>query len=218
MTPEQLQAVGPSAVAILIAVLGIIQQFFNRRADDKRLREQREADDVRSRELRESDDARWREQRTSDEARWRAQLEEEREKSATAHARAQDHKKQEAGDQSSRERSERLRTEAAEFVSIFGEALAFLSGFVDNDIIGDPPELDDLKGRLSVSTARVRLISPGSGERASLAHASILTAFASLRDNPGYLKFNLQDADAGLVAFTTAVTEEIYERKSVLVQ
>lgn len=124
MTPEQLLAIGPSATAVFVALLGVVVQVFTRKADDARAAAQRAADDARAAAQREMDERRWREQREADEARFRAERDATIHRLTTEHAQEMELRKHEGSVKRATSHHERLRTDAAALLAVVGEAQA----------------------------------------------------------------------------------------------
>lgn len=124
MTPEQLLAIGPSATAVFVALLGVVVQVFTRKADDARAAAQRAADDARAAAQREMDERRWREQREADESRFKAERDATIHRLATEHAQEMELRKHEESVKRATSHHERLRTDAAALLAVVGEVQA----------------------------------------------------------------------------------------------
>lgn len=217
MTPELLLAIGPSLVAIAVAFIGAWTQWRSRIADDARFAAQREADDQR-----------WSMQREADESRMKLQISAEAEALVAAHVRDVELKVREERSAFNRERAERLRREAATFVTIFGEAEAVVVSIAEalqkavsardweSRDAYFAPWTSDIQARLAAATAAMRII--GGGDAANLARQAHqnLRSDVDLMDTlykqqnascPTFFSWFQRDKD--LEDFTGAVSTEL---------
>lgn len=184
MTPEQLVAISSSVVAIAIALIGAVEQWRNRLADNSRLAAQREADDKR-----------WTEQRSMDESRWSKQLRAEESRAANEHQRQLEVRQLERQDEQAKGRMENLRTDAIEFVTVFEEALVIARRVSERLVEASKQDEwnraseifaawnSDLPVRLSSATAKLRLHGTSVGDPASAAHTDLTGRIRSMFTN-----------------------------------
>lgn len=186
-TPEQLQAAGPSVVAIAVALIAAVVQWRTKKAEDVRSAAQREADDKRLAAQREADNTRLKEQRDADAMRMRTQIEAEADKLVAEHHRQLDLRHLQRRDTLAQDNADRLRSAAAQFVSVFGEAqsvvIAATQALSDAADRGrDQSARDealihwtsDLQARLGTATAMMKVVgSKRAGEHADAARESL---------------------------------------------
>lgn len=219
MTPELLLAIGPSLVAIAVAFIGAWTQWRSRIADDARFAAQREADDQR-----------WTMQREADEARMKLQISAEAESLAAAHVRAVELKVREERAALNRERAERLRREAATFVTLVGEArvmAASIAKAIQEGVqVGDwdrhdvyfAPWTSELQARLAAASSVMRIIGGDDVAKSAMqSHWSIrgdveMMSTAYKQRDTGGISVSLNILRAGerdLEVFTGAVSGEL---------
>lgn len=211
MTPEQLLALGPSVTAMFVALVGAFTQWRMRLADDKRFAEQRE-----------SDDRRWLAQREADGTRFSAEREAEIVRISATHEHSLQLRRIEDAVQSARDYNERLRGDAAEFVSVLGEAQSAIEavheryellareGRWGESTFALEPWTSDLRIRLTMATAMMSLYGGDVARAARSIRGDLLFGFDSMADFYGRESNHIPQfarVDEGLDKFIAAVME-----------